>query len=282
MTAREGPSSSPHPACGHAGAPRNASGHAVPRRPRCPPSSVRRRPASGSSSAVRCSTALDAHGRAAGRALRARRRRQDHRPPPVGRGRRAALRLGAARRGRLRPRRPAHRTWRWRSSRSPTVDPAVTASLSLAVPPVQRADPAAPRRGSGGGARVRPRPRRRARARGDKAVGGRRHVLRSLPEGAQLAIGSRSDPDAPAGADAGGGRRRRVPRARAVARPRRGRRAHAPARLRGRRGDGRRRPRRHRGLGDRPAAGVSRARRPAAGGVAAARSAAAAARSPSS
>ena len=77
------------------------------------------------------------HGVPARRPLRSRRRRQDHRPPAVGRVRPQAVRLGAAGRGRLRPRRVPHVRRRRRSPRSREVDPSVHDSLSLAVPPVR-------------------------------------------------------------------------------------------------------------------------------------------------
>ena len=131
------------------------------------------------------------------------------------------------------------------------VDPGVTASLSLEVPPVQE--------------RILPLVGEALAAapgfvlvlddahvlKGDKPWEVVAFVLRSMPEGAQLAIGSRSDPDLPLARMRAAGDVAEFRAAELSLRQERGRRAHAPERLRGGRGDGRCRPRRDRGLGRR-------------------------------
>ena len=149
------------------------------------------------------------------------------------------------------------------------VDPSVRASLSLAVPPVRErilplvgeALAAAP-----GFVLVLDDAHMLS---GDKSWEVVAFVLRNLPEGAQLALGSRSDPDLPLARMRAAGEVAEFHAAELSLLPRRGRRAHAPARLRGGPGDGGRRLRRHRRLGHGPAAGVPGTCRPAAGGVAA-------------
>ena len=111
------------------------------------------------------------------------------------------------------------------------VDPAVMASLSLAVPPVQeRILPLLGEALAGAPGFVLVLDDAHLLA-GDKAWEVVATVLRSLPQGAQLAMGSRSDPDLPLARMRAAGDVAEFRVAELSLRPERGRRAHAPARL---------------------------------------------------
>ncbi len=189
--------------------------------------------------------------------LRTCRGRQDDHAGAVGGGRRAPRRLGAARAGRRRPGRapPAARPGpRRRRGRRP----GVRGSLALPVPPVRE--------------RVLPLLDEALAAAtpfllvlddahvlaGAKSWDVVAFLLRSLPSGAQLAVGTRADPPLAPRPAAGGRRARGVPLRRSRLRPRRDRPAGRPARLRRSTRRRSRAARGHRGVGGRPAARLRR------------------------